>query len=149
MVAKHPSSTRARLLRIWLALAPLLLCESVAAATVTFTKIADTSTAIPGGSGNFGHFGRLCQGLLIAPALQSGQSAFLGSSCRLKRRFSKAFLRSPLNVALGTFSPSGMGTRRADTHCVGCTGSVATRAIIAPQLLDRMRDNGRSPVVGP
>ena len=79
MIAKHPSwggRVAARLLRFSLALAPLLLCESVAAATVTFTKIADTSTPVPGGTGNFIHFSSPA---VLTPAIDGGKVAFYGT----------------------------------------------------------------------
>jgi hypothetical protein len=49
----------------------ILLVAGPASAEITFTKIADTSTPIPGGAGNFTGFG-------IASVIDAGEVAFLG-----------------------------------------------------------------------
>jgi hypothetical protein len=55
---------------IWIALVAGLVLQSTARAQVTFTKVADSGTAIPGGSGSFTSF--------TAPSISGSTVAFLG-----------------------------------------------------------------------
>jgi hypothetical protein len=111
--------------------AGLLVCAiSSSASAVTFTRVADTSTLIPGGSGAFTEFHIDNAGLGGGPSIHDGQVAFLGSG----------------NGQQGIYTWSGGLTRVVDTTLAvpggtGCFSSFGHPSIDSGQVVFQGKDS--------
>ena len=85
-----------------------MFCEGLAAVPFTFTKVVDTDTPIPGGTGTF-------VGLDVLPALSEGNVAFYGQASSQEGIY--AFIDGSLDVVADLSTPIPGGSSWTRTTC--------------------------------